>query len=153
MNIIMKLIKRSVWFHIGFIRIITPILLEDMKRTQAFNDKALPQKRHNATPVQSGSSWSSSPAPHEVTRSSSPHKNFDDNAYVSTPNARPSFRDTSVEDNGTAVSETSDVPGNQMFAHASHLNFWDSVFATGPVNLTYAYAAERNTEEILKVSL
>lgn len=51
---------------------------------------------------------------------------------------------------GTVGSTSSEPPPSQMFAHASHFNIVESVFATGPVNVTYA--AERNTEEILKVS-
>lgn len=71
-----------------------------------------------------------------------------DGPYVSTLDL---VQDTSTEDDGPTGSQTSALPpGNQMFAHSSHLNFWESVFAIGPVNVTYA--AERNTEEILKVS-
>lgn len=39
----------------------------------------------------------------------------------------------------------------QMFSHASHFKISESVFTTGPVSVIYG--AERNTEEISKVSL
>lgn len=120
-----------------------------MKRTQVFDESVLPRKRHNATPVQSRSS---SPAPCEVARSTLHHKRFNDSAHVSTPDARPSLEDSTIEDNGPAGSEISALPpGNHMFPHASHFQISESVFANGPVSVTYA--AERNTEEILKVSL
>lgn len=39
----------------------------------------------------------------------------------------------------------------QMFSHTSHFKISESVFTTGPVSVIYG--AERNTEEISKVSL
>lgn len=52
------------------------------------------------------------------------------------------------QSSGTIHSTSFEPP--QMFAHASHFKISESVFATGPVSVTYA--AARNIEEILKVS-
>lgn len=106
-----------------------------MKKIQQHIDKVLNRGCNTTPPKSSGASPMSPLSPRDVTSSQVP---------------KSSEHSPKHQDTGTTGS-TSSGPPPQMFPHASNFKISGGLFATGPVSVTNA--AERNTEEILKVSL